>query len=102
MPEETQVADTSATTQDQATKVDAATEQAFPGTDDPRTVADVDGEIKAANAEAAAQAEGAEAAAVELHPVHGVLDRLEAKMHEMGGFVVSQLKALIDEARALI
>lgn len=63
----------------------AATEQAFPGTDDTRTVADVDKEIKDANSALRVQ--------------H--LDALEAKINELGGYAVSQLKPLVDQLRGV-
>lgn len=59
--------------------------QAFPGTDDTRTVADVDKEIKDANSALRVQ--------------H--LDALEAKINELGGYAVSQLKPLVDQLRGV-
>lgn len=68
-----------------APTTDTATEQAFPGTDDTRTVADVDKEIKDANAALRVQ--------------H--LDALEAKINELGGYAVSQLKPFVDQLRGV-
>jgi hypothetical protein len=69
-----------------APTTDAATEQAFPGTADTRTVTDVDKEIKDANAALRVQ--------------H--LDALEAKINELGGYAVSQLKPFVDQLRGVV
>ena len=77
----------------EATKppVDTSTEKAFPNTDDNRTVAAVDQEIKAANA-----------AVAERHPALNLLDELDEKTNALGGYAVSQIKPVVDRIRELL